>query len=160
VRVVKGPGRRAQAVYSAFARFREQHSLPRVPQYDRAHTLQRLSAGHIGPLQEAPPGPYGPGGGIPVGRGSCGRIAEEDEDEEAGEGSWPGTREAADAHEARRARARAAAAGAPPRRRRAAGLPGRARPQGGGGPLVAALGGRLGRCLTVRPAACLQTSEV
>jgi hypothetical protein len=90
-----------------------------VPQYDRAHALQRLSAGHIGPPQEGPQGPYGrdgggPGGGIPVGRGSCGRIAEEDEDEEAGEGSWPGTREANDAHEARRARARAAAAGAPP----------------------------------------------
>ncbi|KAK9820963.1 hypothetical protein WJX81_000511 [Elliptochloris bilobata] len=39
------PQARAQAVYSAFARFRERHSLPRVPQYDQAHARQRAAAG-------------------------------------------------------------------------------------------------------------------
>lgn len=105
---------RAQAVYSAFARFRERHSLPRVPQYDRAHAQQRAEAGAAPP---PPPDPAGgpsargavAGAGLCLGASVCAKIDEEEDDE----GSWPGTKEAADAHDARRARAQAAAAGAP-----------------------------------------------
>ena len=57
---------RAQAVYSAFARFRARHSLPRVPQYDRAHARQRADAG------AAPPGPARAGGGTRRPRGLAG----------------------------------------------------------------------------------------